>query len=176
MDSKARSMKLCERLTEIYGIDKRVHFPKTDIGGLFDELFDYLAKHPADNEINSYSAIIFHRMIQRLAENSGKKHTGTAENVKSFIDGNIYRKINAELVAEKFGFSVSQLGRLFKREYGATVYNYILEQKIATAEKLLQNSSLTVKQIADMLNFTDEHYFCNVFKKKRGVTPGRIRK
>lgn len=170
------SGELCERLTEIYGIDKRVHFPKTDIGGLFDELFDYLAKHPADNEINSYSAIIFHRMIQRLAENSEKKHTGTAQNVKSFIDCNIYRKINAELVAEKFRFSVSQLSRLFKREYGATVYNYILEQKIATAEKLLQNSSLTVKQIADMLNFTDEHYFCNIFKKKRGVTPGRIRK
>ena len=103
-------------------------------------------------------------------------HTGTAQNVKSFIDCNIYRKINAELVAEKFRFSVSQLSRLFKREYGATVYNYILEQKIATAEKLLQNSSLTVKQIADMLNFTDEHYFCNIFKKKRGVTPGRIRK
>lgn len=79
------SGELCERLTEIYGIDKRVHFPKTDIGSLFDELFDYLAKHPADNEINSYSAIIFHRMIQRLAENSEKKHTALPKMLKALL-------------------------------------------------------------------------------------------
>lgn len=79
------SGELCERLTEIYGIDKRVHFPKTDIGGLFDELFDYLAKHPADNEINSYSAIFFHRMIQRLAENSEKNTRALPKMLKALL-------------------------------------------------------------------------------------------
>ena len=27
-----------------------------------------------------------------------------------------------------------------------------------------------------MLKFTDEHYFCSIFKKKRGETPGEYRK
>ncbi|MFR7854709.1 MAG: AraC family transcriptional regulator [Acutalibacteraceae bacterium] len=33
-----------------------------------------------------------------------------------------------------------------------------------------------MREISDMLKFTDEHYFCNIFKKKRGVTPARYRR
>ena len=167
---------LCERLTDVYSIGGTVHFPKTDIEYLFDELFDYLANHPADSETNGFAAVIFHRIVQRLAAGSEKKHIGIAANIKSFIDGNIYGKINAELVAERFGFSVSQLGRLFKKEYGVTVYSYILGQKIDMAERLLKSSSLSLKEIAETLGFTDEHYFNNIFKKKRGITPGKARK
>ena len=32
------------------------------------------------------------------------------------------------------------------------------------------------KEIAETLGFTDEHYFNNIFKKKRGITPGKARK
>lgn len=168
--------KLCEKLTDIYGIGNTVHFPNADIEDLFDELFGYLTQNPRDCEIHNFTAVIFHRIIQRLAACTEKKPIGIAADIKSYIDGNIYAKINANSVAEKFGFSVSQLGRLFKKEYGTTVYSYILEQKITAAEKLLQNSSLSLKETADMLNFTDEHYFSNIFKKKRGIPPGKIRK
>ena len=114
--------------------------------------------------------------MQRLADSSEKKHISIAANIKNFIDGNIYSKINAELVAERFGFSVSQLGRLFKKEYGVTVYSYILGQKSDMADRLPKSSSLSLKEIADILGFTDEHYFNNIFKKKRGITPGKVRK
>lgn len=167
---------LCERLTDAYSIGGTVHFPKTDIEYLFDELFDYLETHALDDETNYFAAVIFHRIVQRLADRTEKKHIGIAANIKSYIDRNIYYKINAELVAERFGFSVSQLGRLFKKEYGVTVYSYILGQKIDMADRLLKSSSLSLKEIADTLGFTDEHYFNNIFKKKRGITPGKARK
>ena len=129
-----------------------------------------------DNEINNFGAVIFHRIVQKLAENTEKKEENPAEKIKKYIDGNIYDKINAKSVARASGFSVSQIGRLFKNEYGTTVYSYILEQKIKAAEKLLKNSSLSIKETASILNFTDEHYFCNIFKRKRGMTPGEFRK
>ena len=72
--------------------------------------------------------------------------------------------------------SVSQLGRIFKAEYGMTVYAYILKRKIETAENLLRNTSLSVKEIADTLSFTDEHYFSNIFKKKTCMTPCEYRR
>lgn len=167
---------LCESLLEMYGINGTVRFPQSHTGDLFDELFTLCAERTRDSDINAVAAIIFHRIVQRLSEVSEKKSVGTAQKVKLFIDRNIYGKINAETVAEKFGFSVSQLGRLFKQEYGVTVYSYILEQKLNTAEKLLKNSTVPISKIADMLNFTDEHYFCNIFKRKRGTTPGKFRR
>ena len=94
-----------------------------------------------------------------------------------------FKNISVEdLFDDFFDFCLSEidgykkLDYISQSEYGETVYSYILEQKIRTAENLLKNSGLSVKEISDMLKFTDEHYFCNIFKKKRGVTPARYRR
>ena len=167
---------LCKKLLSAYGIENTVCFHNTSIGGLFDEFFDYCSENTDAESINEYGAIVFHRIVQSLAANAKDNTRSAAEEIKSFIDSNIYEKLTAAMVAQNAGFSVSQLGRIFKSEYGETVYSYILEQKIKTAENLLKNSGLSVREISDMLKFTDEHYFCNIFKKKRGVTPARFRR
>ena len=167
---------LCKKLLSAYGIENTVCFHNTSIDTLFDEFFDYCSENTDVGDIYENGAIIFHRIVQSLAANAKDNTESAAEKIKNYIDGNIYEKLTAESVAGNAGFSVSQLGRVFKAEYGETVYSYILEQKIRTAENLLKNSVLSVKEISDMLKFTDEHYFCNIFKKKRGVTPGKFRK
>ena len=165
------SGELCEKLLTAYGIKNRVYFHNTSISPIFDDFFDFCTKNTEADKIDQYGAIIFHRIVQSLAESSKDNTLSAAEKIKSYIDSNIYEKLTAASVAENAGFSVSQLGRIFKSEYGETVYSYILEQKIRTAENLLKNSGLSVKEISNMLKFTDEHYFCNIFKKKCGVTP-----
>ena len=167
---------LCNKLLSAYGIENRIHFKNISAEDLFDEFFDFCLSETDINRINEKGALIFHRIVQRLAANSQKKSENPAAEIKAYIDGNIYEKLTAASVAQNAGFSVSQLGRIFKSEYGETVYSYILEQKIRTAENLLKNSGLSVREISDMLKFTDEHYFCNIFKKKRGVTPARFRR
>lgn len=170
------SGELCKNLVELYGLGRTFCFHDTDIEYLFDELFEFLDSNSDGDKINNFGAITFHKILQRFSANLSGNDISAASKVKSYIDTNIYARINARSVADRFGFSVSQLGRLFKSDYNTTVYSYILDQKISAAEKLLKNSSLPVKEIADMLNFTDEHYFCNIFKKKRGISPGKIRK
>lgn len=170
------SGRLCEKLLAAYGIENMVYFPDTSVGELFDEFFDFCALTTDINRINESGAVLFHRIVQQLSANTNHPIRSAATEIKSYIDGNIYEKLTAESVASNAGFSVSQLGRIFKAEYGETVYSYILEQKIRAAENLLKNTEISVKEISDMLNFTDEHYFCNIFKKKRGVTPGKFRK
>lgn len=167
---------LCKKLLSAYGIKNTVCFHNTSIGGLFDEFFDYCSENTDVNSVNQLGAIIFHRIVQSLAANAKDNIRSAAEEIKSYIDSNIYERLTAASVARNAGFSVSQLGRIFKSEYGETVYFYILEQKIRTAENLLKNSGLSVKEISDMLKFADEHYFCNIFKKKRGITPARYRR
>ena len=167
---------LCKELINVYLPSGKIHFPNTFMEDLFDEFFDYCTQNRTVDSINKFGAIVFHRMLQRLSENSDKTPLNQAEKVKSYIDSNIYDKLNAQQVAQKFGFSVSQLGRLFKRQYGVTVYSYILDRKLDTAKRLIKNSSVTIGEIANILNFADEHYFCNIFNKKFGMTPNRYRK
>ena len=146
------------------------------MGNIFDELLGFFASTTDIDRINRSGALFFHRIVQQLSAGTNNTVPSAAAEIKNYIDGNIYEKLTAGSVADNAGFSVSQLGRIFKAEYGETVYSYILKQKIKTAENLLINTGLSVKEISDMLKFTDEHYFCNIFKKKLGVTPGKLRK
>ena len=170
------SGELCEKLLSVYGIGNKVVFHNTSIGEIFDKFFDFCTKNTEIDKIDEFGAVIFLRIVQSLSANAKDNSRSSAEEIKIYIDSNIYEKLTAASVARNSGFSVSQLGRIFKSEYGETVYSYILEQKIRTAENLLKNSGLSVKEISDMLKFTDEHYFCNIFKKKRGVTPTGYRR
>lgn len=167
---------LCEKLLAAYGIENNIYFPDAPVGNIFDELLGFFASTTDIDRINRSGALFFHRIVQQLSADTNNTVPSAAAEIKNYIDGNIYEKLTAGSVADNAGFSVSQLGRIFKAEYGETVYSYILKQKIKTAENLLINTGLSVKEISDMLKFTDEHYFCNIFKKKLGVTPGKLRK
>ena len=57
-----------------------------------------------------------------------------------------------------------------------TPYAYVLGKRIDLSKKLLVDTNLTVKQIADKLCFTDEYYFSNLFKRKVGVSPAAYRR
>ena len=89
---------------------------------------------------------------------------------------NLYTKITVEDVAGYISLSVSQLNRLFKKEYGTTVYSYLLNCRIETAKSLLKGTALSISEISEKLIFTDEHYFSNIFKKKVGLAPSAYRK
>lgn len=168
---------LCEKLLSAYKIENKICFSNARIGSLFDEFFNYCSENTDIRSVNEFGAVIFHRIVQRLAASTQNNPQNTeAYRIKNYIDRNIYEKINASSVADYCGFSVSQLGRIFKSEYGETVYSYILNRKIETAKYLLKNSRLSIKEISDTLKFTDEHYFCNIFKNKCGITPGEYRR
>lgn len=72
--------------------------------------------------------------------------------------------------------SESQVVRRFKRDLGTTPHEYSLNLKLEQAKKLLRNTRLMVREIAEYLGFCDEHYFSYIFKKKTGRTPLEYRR
>ncbi len=166
---------LCRRLTEAYGIHGTVHFPATDISPLLTEFF-HICRHAAnDRQVHEAGALIFHRIMQQLVAKQTAAPDAAAV-AKTYIDSNIDSRLTVKEVAAVTALSVAQLGRIFRRAYGETVYAYILTRKLETAEELLRNTTLSVCEISDMLSFADEHYFSSVFRKKRGLSPLSYRK
>jgi AraC family transcriptional regulator, arabinose operon regulatory protein len=170
---------LCTQLIQIYKLRGQYYFHNIDIHSLFEKFLD-VCKNRDNNTKLTYNkcSLIFMEIIQQLSAHI-EKTTVVNESVaaaKHFCDNNIYERISAVDAARKVGLSVSQLNRLFRKEYSTTVYAYILSTKINTAKALLSGTSMAVKDIAFMLNFADEHYFTNIFKHKTGRTPTEWRK
>lgn len=63
------------------------------------------------------------------------------------------------------------LSRIMKSFSGKTVNQWISEALMREAEILLRNPDLTIQQIADILNFSDQSSFGKFFKKHRGISP-----
>ena len=96
--------------------------------------------------------------------------------MKEYLDNHIDRNVSLKDLGELVYLSESQVVRIFKKNLGKTPHEYSLEIKLEQAQKLLSNSNLMIKEIAEQLKFCDEHYFSYIFKKKTGKTPKEYRK
>lgn len=88
-----------------------------------------------------------------------------------YIYNNLHKRILMTELARYTDLNPSYLSRLFKKETGVTVTEYIQGKKIDTARNMLQFSSYLPSQIASILAFPSQSYFIEVFRKKTGMTP-----
>lgn len=165
---------LCRQLIQLYGLTGVCFFENVNIYNLMKQFLVLCEKREYETtDLYNKCGLIFLEIIQILSKHCEKKPSVNkfAAYAKNFCDRNIYKKISLEDIAKYTGISISQLNRLFRQEFGVTAYAYILNSKINLAKSLLSGTSMSVAEIAFLLNFSDEHYFSNIFKKKTGLTP-----
>lgn len=92
-----------------------------------------------------------------------------------YIYNHIHDRITIEALAEYTDLSPSYLSRLFKKELGISVSEYIREKKIDKAQNLLKYSDFTLVEIANYLSFSSQSHFIQTFEKLVGMTPKKYR-
>ena len=73
------------------------------------------------------------------------------------------------------GLSRYHFTREFSRYLGTSPRRYLEHLRIRTATRLLHDSDLTVKEITARCGFHDVNYFCRVFRRLTGLSPGAYR-
>lgn len=76
-------------------------------------------------------------------------------------------------LAEKLNVSGAHLSRVFKREIGQGIAEYISRQRIDASKKLIGAGEMNVKTIALRVGFSTDANFIRVFKKYEKITPGK---
>lgn len=96
---------------------------------------------------------------------------------RKYIEKN-YRnyECSVQSVANHIQIDRTYLYRLFKSETGMSVIDYINHCRISKAEVLLIDDSISIKDVAYSVGFTDQMYFSKVFKKLKGQTPTEFRR
>jgi len=73
------------------------------------------------------------------------------------------------------GVSPSHFFHVFKRATGRTPVDYFIGTRISKACELLEKSTLSVKEIADLMGYGDPFYFSRIFKSVQGIAPSEYR-
>lgn len=92
-----------------------------------------------------------------------------------FVYNHLSDRITIKELAEYTELSPSYLSRLFKKELGISISDYISQKKIEKAENLLKYSDFTFIEIANYLAFSSQSHFIQTFKKAVGLTPKKYR-
>ena len=111
--------------------------------------------------------------IAILAQQEAKRTSNPIiADVLEYVDKN-YKNPNLSLshLAETFHYSTSYLSRIFKSELGINFMEYLLDRRMEAAKNLLENSDLSVNDIAAEVGYSSYTSFIKIFKKFFGITP-----
>ena len=86
------------------------------------------------------------------------------------------KKITLEEVAGKVYLNPSYFSKIFKDEIGCPFVNYVSKVRVEKSKALLQDPSIPLTDVSNLVGFEDQSYYTRVFKKMTGMTPGRFRK
>lgn len=78
-------------------------------------------------------------------------------------------------VADFVGLSPSYFSTLFRQTVGVSFREQLNWIRVEESKRLLLNQQYTLADIAISMGFPDQSYYCKVFKKIVGVTPGKFR-
>lgn len=105
---------------------------------------------------------------------SALKHKLAA--VHNYIDEHFNEDLSLEQLAAEFYISKFYLTREYKKIYGKTIFQHIINSRINYGKKLLRFSDRSVEEIAHMCGFNDQSYFARQFKKAENLTCFAYRK
>lgn len=92
-----------------------------------------------------------------------------------YIYSHIHTRITIKQLAEHTNLSESYLSKIFRKEMGMPVSEYVIHLKIEKAKNLLAFSDYSLIDISNYLAFSSQSHFIQVFQKKVGMTPHKYR-
>lgn len=106
---------------------------------------------------------------------SNKIQIDIAVNTKRYIDTNFDKELNLDLLAHLRFTSKYHLIRVFKKYYGITPRQYLINKRIEKAKNILENGK-SVTDTCYAIGFESINSFSNLFKVKTGMPPSIYRR
>lgn len=103
---------------------------------------------------------------------SAVEHSSSVvEKVKEYIRQHLAKELSREDIAGQVYLNPDYLTRIFKKETGMSISDYILQQRLSIAANLLANTSLSVSLIAAEIGYVNFSHFSRMFKKYYNKSP-----
>jgi YesN/AraC family two-component response regulator len=131
------------------------------------ELLEYTGIHLIEWAYNQFIHITGYEKPQSTIDYSNK----VVQVTKEYLEAHYTEDITLEDVAAQVNVSPQYFSKLIKKNTGFNFIDWLSMMRVRKAKELLNNSSLTVKEVCYMVGYKDPNYFSRIFKKRVGITP-----
>lgn len=138
-----------------------------------NEFLMQLTKCEKNTEVDELFLQLFNKIREKQEKAATKKGMmGKLDEVKKYIEENFKNpNLTLEHLGDEFSVSPNYLGRLFKKDVGMSVADYINGERLKWVIRELEETERAAKDLAENCGFVSTNYFYTYFRKKIGVTP-----
>ncbi len=109
--------------------------------------------------------------VESIASPRKKETMDVVDTVVEYVNLHLSEDLSVSQLANMAYVSPDHLTRSFKKRFGQTVTDYILQKRMTMAGELLRDRKMTITMVSDCVGFGNYSYFTEQFKKFYGKTP-----
>lgn len=121
------------------------------------------------NELHAEMVLAYTGLMNKLISNTA--YSKPVVRCINYIYTHLHTRITLKQLSAETSLSEGHLSRIFKKEVGISVSEYIMHQKLETAKNMLRYSDYSPSEISSILGFPSQSYFTECFRKHTGITP-----
>ncbi|MDR9856294.1 helix-turn-helix transcriptional regulator [Paenibacillus sp. VCA1] len=115
-------------------------------------------------------------MVKSMKEKTNRQFRSLSEKIAAIVRAEYDQELSLEWIADRLHYNPNYLSSIFKKEFGMTFSEYLMNYRLEMAKKWLVETDMTIKDIAERLQYHNSQNFIRSFRKKEHVTPGSYRK
>lgn len=136
---------------------------------------DYIRDMRINESLSTLLTLLMEQSWHPEASAQSKKRMELSV-IKCYIDEHYTEKISMDDLAARFYINKQYLMRIFKKTYGTTINNYILDLRITKAKQCLRFTTMSIEEVGDIVGVHDVNYFSRCFRKIEGISPSEYRR
>lgn len=109
--------------------------------------------------------------ILRTDESDEYQQRNQIRQIENYIHDHIENEIHRDDIAAYVHLNVDYMGRLFKKNKGMSLKEYVIEEKMRMAQNLLKTTMLPVSFVASKVGYSNFSHFSRTYKKVIGISP-----
>ncbi|QOS81070.1 helix-turn-helix domain-containing protein [Paenibacillus sp. JNUCC31] len=141
-------------------------------GSIFNELHALQYAAEVEQWFNDH---IINPIILILKERQYAQYQHISEKMIAMVQQEYDKDLTLEECASRLHYNANYLSSVFRKETGCAFSEYLTKYRFSMAKKWLDESDLTVKDIAARLCYNNPQNFIRSFRKWEGITPGQYR-
>lgn len=141
-----------------------------------DKITEFLAGlkagGPLPGNIREECRLLCSLLFLRAKPAAEPTHSNSVELMGHYMSRHYYRSdFSIRDLAIQFGYSPNYIQRCFRKMFGMSPREYLLEIRMRAAIRLMQMKSCRIKELASLCGFQDVHHFSKTFRRYYGVSP-----
>ena len=125
---------------------------------------------------HALSAVLLETLVELARSWKSNNNEKSLSRSLAYINNRYTEKIKLCDLAALESLSPSRYHVVFKEKMGMPPSEYIIELRLRHASGLLSSTDMSVGEIASLVGYDDQRFFCRIFKKKLGMSPSEYRK